>query len=370
MPLIRDYDGTKSLYQLCADNNLCMARIGYSDQDQIQGIVRGAARFARDNNISRLPLGIFSTVGHYIFQQLPRYLTADHVLPSEGGDPEEYRRRLRRNAKLSTAFMDVLLDADDPDFGMVHATHHYDHGHHTLPGGVVSENELLRDVEFLESFSSVMFDDTHSPFEDNLKNSREYREYLSSQGVHKVLEGCLEEVGAAGLGKAETAFTDPGQIESYLETTGFELVVPNIGTESIHAKPVGVQWDILEELDKRGVGHHLIVHGFSSIRTLAPEEQQRLGALGVVGMNAWSYIPQAIGPQLLERSKAILDGHDAEKGYPVGFDAAGAPQYSPTKDANVFFGPILDQVRDLKVQLIDESVYSILGNLGYACLGA
>ena len=31
-----------------------------------------------------------------------------------------------------------------------------------------------------------------------------------------------------------------------------------------------------------------------------------------------------------------------------------------------FFGPLLDQVRDLKVRLIADSVYEILGNLGYA----
>jgi hypothetical protein len=56
------------------------------------------------------------------------------------------------------------------------------------------------------------------------------------------------------------------------------------------------------------------------------------------------------------------------KGYPVGFDAEGHPIHDPSKDANVFFGPILDQVRDLKVQLISDGVYEILGNLGYAKL--
>lgn len=369
MPLVRDYEQTQELYSLCAASNLTMARIGYSDQDQIQAIVRGAARFAADHSISRLPIGIFVTVGHYIMQQLPRYLTADHVLPSNGGDTREYHRRLFLNARLATDFMEVFTDPADSDFGSVCITHHYDHGHHTLPGGKVSPNELLRDVDFLRFFSSVMFDDTHSPFEKNVENSIAYRKFLEESGSRKVLEGCLEEVGAAGLGEQGTAFTDPTQIEQYLESTGFELVVPNIGTESIHAKPVGVQWDILEELDRRGVGHRLIVHGFSSIRTLAPEEQQRLGALGVVGMNAWSYIPQTVGSALLERAELIRRHHDPEKGRPVGFDEQCVPRYQPSDDANVFFGPVLDQVRDLKVKLIADGVYEILDNLGYARLG-
>jgi hypothetical protein len=133
---------------------------------------------------------------------------------------------------------------------------------------------------------------------------------------------------------------------------------------------VGVQWSILEELHRRGVGHRLIVHGFSSIRTLEVKDQRRLGTLGVVGMNAWSYIPQSIGPKLLERAASLREHRDAMRGYPVGFDAENRPIYDPSKDANVFFGPILDQVRDLKVKLIADSVYEILGNLGFAKLGA
>jgi len=370
MPLVRDYEGTSALYKLCADHDLVMARIGYSDQDQIQGIIRGAARFGKDHGLDRVPVGIFATVGHYIFQQLPRYLTADHKLPSRGGDPKEYRRRLYRNARLAVSCIEVLTDPADSDFGHVFATHHYDHGHHTLPGGERSQNELLHEPEFIDFFSSVMFDDTHSPFEKNVEDSIAYRKMLERAGRRKVLEGCLEEVAAGGQGLAASPFTNPARIAEYLEKTGFELVVPNIGTESIHARAVGVQWKVLEEIDRLGVGHRLIVHGFSSIRTLSVAEQRRLGTLGVVGMNAWSYIPQSIGPKLLERAEQIRRHHDAEKGYPVGFDADQRPVYDASRDANVFFGPILDQVRDLKVSAIAESVYQILANLGYERLAS
>ncbi len=370
MPLIRNYDQVKDLYKLCADHDLVMARIGYSDSDQIQGIVRGAARFGRDTGLKRVPVGIFATVGHYIMQQMPRYLTADHKLPSKGGDPIEYRRRCFRNARLATGFMEILTDPADSDFGHVHVTHHYDHGHHTLPGGIVSQNELLREPEFIDLFSSVMFDDTHSPFDRNVEDSLAYRKLLESSKRRKVLEGCLEEVAAGGQGLEKSPFTDPRKIVEYLEKTGFDLVVPNIGTESIHAKAVGVQWQVLEEIHKLGVGHRMIVHGFSSIRTLSVADQRRLGPLGVVGMNAWSYIPQSIGPLLLERSELIRKHKDPQKGYPVAFDAQGKPHYDPSNDANVFFGPILDQVRDLKVKLISDSVYEILKNLGYDRLAA
>ena len=40
----------------------------------------------------------------------------------------------------------------------------------------------------------------------------------------------------------------------------------------------------------------------------------------------------------------------------------------PDLEELFFFGPLLDQVRDLKVKLIAESVYEILDNLGYARL--
>jgi fructose/tagatose bisphosphate aldolase len=274
-----------------------------------------------------------------------------------------------RNARLAVSFIEILTEESDPEFGRVHVTHHYDHGHHTLPGGKLSEDELLRDPEFVDLFSSVMFDDTHSPFEQNVQSSVAYKRFLDGAGRKKVLEGCLEEVAAGGMGLESTEFTDPSRIEEYLERTGFDLVVPNVGTESIHAKPVGLQWPILEDLHRRGVGHRLVVHGFSSVRTLPPEEQARLGRLGVVAMNAWSYIPQTVGPKLLERAERIRRGKDPSKGFPVDFAASGEPIYNPSNDANVFFGPLVDQVRDHKVTLIADGMYEILKNLGYARLG-
>lgn len=370
MPLVLDHEATRDLYRLCADHQLTMARIGYSDQDQIQGIVRGAARFAEEHRIARLPIGIFATVGHYIMQQLPRYLQAGHELPTRGGDPVEYRKRVLLNVKLATDFMAVLSDPRWSDFGAVHISHHYDHGHHTLPDGQVSRDEFLRDEEILPFFSSVMFDDSHSPFDRNVENSREYRRFLEKNHIPKVVEGCLEEVAAGGQGLTSSAFTAPEEIEEFLEKTGFDLVVPNIGTESINARPVGVQWDVLEGIQARGVGPRLVVHGFSSIKSLPVDEQRRLGALGVVGMNAWSYIPQQIGKECLARAAGLVQHHDDEKGYPVDFSPQGEPIYDPSRDANVFFGPLVDQVRDLKVARIAESVYTILDNLGYGRLGA
>ena len=53
------------------------------------------------------------------------------------------------------------------------------------------------------------------------------------------MEGCLEEVAAGGMGLEESAASSPDQIEEYLARTGFELVVPNIGTESVTARQVG-----------------------------------------------------------------------------------------------------------------------------------
>ena len=190
-----------------------------------------------------------------------------------------------------------------------------------------SQNELLRDLEFIDLFSSVMFDDTHSPFEANVANSIEYRRFIEASGRRKVMEGCLEEVAAGGKGLEASASSDPDRIEEYLARTGFELVVPNIGTESVTNRQVGVQWQVLEELAARGVGQRLVVHGFSSVRRLEVAEQRRLGELGVVAMNAFSYIPQEIGRRLLQEAAALHGARDPERGYPTGFAADGAPHY-------------------------------------------
>jgi hypothetical protein len=85
-------------------------------------------------------------------------------------------------------------------------------------------------------------------------------------------------------------------------------------------------------------------------------------------MNAFSYIPQTVGTDTLRRAERILNLKDPEKGYPIAIRDDGTPVYDPSGDANVFFGPLLDQVRDYKVRRIADGMYSILENLGYARL--
>ena len=46
---------------------------------------------------------------------LPRYLLANHVLPSEGGNKLEYQRKLLRNARLAIKFMSSLTNESDID---------------------------------------------------------------------------------------------------------------------------------------------------------------------------------------------------------------------------------------------------------------
>ena len=108
------------------------------------------------------------------------------------------------------------------------------------------------------------------------------------------------------------------------------------------------------------------------MRKLAVAEQRHLGELGVVAMNAFSYIPQEVGRRLLQEAATLHGTHDPQRGYPTGFTSDGEPRFpgpAGRGDANVFFGPLLDQIRDLQVKLIAASVYQILDNLGYARLG-
>ena len=134
MPLILSYAESKNIYKTCGDASITMARIGYSDQHHLISIIEGGKKFSQEFGIKQLPIGVFSTVGHYIFQMLPRCLVADHVLPSEGGNKLEYQRKLHRNACLATEFMSSLTDESDVDYGNSYLTHRDDHGYHTLPG--------------------------------------------------------------------------------------------------------------------------------------------------------------------------------------------------------------------------------------------
>ena len=134
-------------------------------------------------------------------------------------------------------------------------------------------------------FSSVMFDGSHHPFEDNVKLTKEVVEYAhpkdaTVEGELGVLAGIEDEVTAE-----VSHYTKPEEVEEFVEKTGVDSLAISIGTShgavKFKLKPgeevPPLRFDILEEIEKRLPGFPIVLHGASSV---APEYVDMINKFG------------------------------------------------------------------------------------------
>ncbi|MFZ5990108.1 MAG: class II fructose-1,6-bisphosphate aldolase [Bacillota bacterium] len=119
-------------------------------------------------------------------------------------------------------------------------------------------------------FTSVMIDGSHHSFEENIKLTKQVVEYAHAKGV--VVEGELGRLAgiedAVNVSEEDAAFTDPDQVEEFVQKTGVDSLAIAIGTSHGAFKFKGeprLRFDILEEIQKRLPGFPIVLHGASSV---------------------------------------------------------------------------------------------------------
>jgi len=153
-------------------------------------------------------------------------------------------------------------------------------------------------------FTSVMIDGSHHSFEDNIALTRQVVEYAHAYGVS--VEGELGRLAgiedAVNVSDKDASFTDPDQVQEFVEKTGVDSLAIAIGTShgAYKFKPgqkPQLRFDILEEVEKRLPGFPIVLHGASSV---IPEYVNIINANG-------GRMPDAIGiPEDMLRKAASM----------------------------------------------------------------
>ncbi len=114
-------------------------------------------------------------------------------------------------------------------------------------------------------FSSIMFDGSHYPFEENLAKSKEIIEICHAKGISVECEvGSIggEEDGVVGNGEV----ADPQECKTIAEL-GVDMLAAGIG--NIHGKYpanwTGLNFEVLEQIQDVTNGKPLVLHGGSGI---------------------------------------------------------------------------------------------------------
>ena len=168
---------------------------------------------------------------------------------------------------------------------------HLDHG---------DSFELCKDCIDM-GFSSVMYDGSSLPYEENIKISRQVVEYAHKYDVTVecelgVLAGVEDEVVAA-----ESHYTKPEEVIDFATRTGCDSLAISIGTSHGAYKfkpeqctrdpktgklvPPPLAFDVLAEIEKKLPGFPIVLHGSSSV------PQDEVDTINKYGGN----LPDAVG---------------------------------------------------------------------------
>ena len=121
-------------------------------------------------------------------------------------------------------------------------------------------------------FTSVMIDGSKHSFQDNIALTRQVVEYAHAHGV--VVEGELGRLAGieddVNVSAADSSYTDPDQVEEFVQATGVDSLAIAIGTShgAYKFKPgtkPQLRFDILEEVSSRLPGFTIVLHGASSV---------------------------------------------------------------------------------------------------------
>ena len=139
-------------------------------------------------------------------------------------------------------------------------------------------------------FTSVMIDGSAHSFEENIAVTKQVVEYAHAKGV--VVEGELGQLAGVedDVNVADHAYTDPDQVQEFVEKTGVDSLAIAIGTShgAYKFKPgqkPQLRFDILEEITRRLPGFPIVLHGASSV---IPELVEKINQYG-------GAMPDAIG---------------------------------------------------------------------------
>lgn len=153
-------------------------------------------------------------------------------------------------------------------------------------------------------FSSVMIDGSHYSYEENIALTRKVVDYAHAHNV--TVEGELGRLAgiedAVNVSAEDSCFTNPAEVQDFVERTGVDSLAIAIGTShgAYKFKPgqkPQLRFDILQEVSERLPGFPIVLHGASSV---VPEFVE------IINQNG-GQMPDAIGiPEEMLRKAATM----------------------------------------------------------------
>ena len=269
MPIITRKNEVLSIYREAMERKWVLPCFCTENLTTTEAILEAARRYAEAINQPDLPI-IVAITNNYDHRAQSTYYT--------------HTKQWQIGIKLFMADLHVLAESGSP-YEHLRIMIHLDHIQ-------FDADEQLLNWD-MSRFSSIMFDASKVPFNDNIRLTREF---VEKEGHQIVIEGaCDEIVDASGAVRSE--LTTPENADLFLKGTGADLIVANLGTEH-RASGKDLQYYSEQAIRiKEKIGSRIVLHGTSSVSS---EKITHLFNDGVCKVNIWTALERDTSPALLQ----------------------------------------------------------------------
>jgi fructose-bisphosphate aldolase class II len=273
MPLVTEHQAVKDIYREAAERNIALPAFCCEDRETLEAILAAALTMSQRLGVVDLPI-----IPAWTCRYPPR---AQMRLIAACGDPV-------LGTRLMFSDLETFMGDDSP-YRKLRVLPHLDHAYPWLDGDILES--------FADRFASVMCDASEKPFEENIRLTAQYGEKVHGKVV---VEGAVDEIYETGGGGKNTP-TSVEQARQFLNETGVDILVPNVGTEH---RATGEKARYLPEQARKisaTVGNILCLHGTSSVPA---EKLPALSSDGFVKINIYTTLAvsggQAVARKVLK----------------------------------------------------------------------
>ncbi|MCF7838518.1 MAG: class II fructose-bisphosphate aldolase [Candidatus Marinimicrobia bacterium] len=269
MPLILGRDNVLAVYRQAAERGWVLPAFNAENLTSIEAILSAARELGAARGQPDLPI-ITGLTRKYDHRSQAAFYT--------------HTRDAQLGLELFMADLRVLTGPGSP-FADLQVLVHLDHIQWD------ADQDWLETAD-LGAFSSIMYDASTLPFDENIARTRAFMERA---GDTLLVEGACDEIGEAAAGQP-MQLTSPEMAERYARETGVDILVANLGTEHrAGAADLHYHGDLARAIRAR-VGPRICLHGTSSV---PPAQVRGLFADGVCKVNIWTAIERDSTPTLL-----------------------------------------------------------------------
>jgi len=269
MPLIPDRQQVLDIYTDAALRKWVIPTFNTENLTTTEAILSAALEFSLKIGIPELPVTIGIT-NQYSHRSQSVYYT--------------HTRLWDIGLRLFMADIEVLTSKGSP-FEKLNVMIHLDHTQWD------SDKPLLE--WDMNRFSMIMYDASALPFDENIRLTAEF---IEKCGRIIVVEGACDEIVDA-TGDERSDLTTPEEAVKYLNQTGADFIVANLGTEHrASAADLKYHGNRAREISKL-TGTKLVLHGTSSVGT---DQIKNLFNDGIAKVNIWTILERNSAPVLFE----------------------------------------------------------------------